>query len=111
MLAAELLAVGTSVDCDRRQGQIVAESIHLALDLLGKFAGGSHDQAVDKSVGLGHFGQQVDYGQQICGGFAGAGLRDGYEVVAVEHHRYCFFLYRGALLEVHGIKRVKQIVA
>ena len=111
MLAAELLAVGTSVDCDRRQGQIVAESIHLALDLLGKFAGRSHDQAVDKSVGLGHFGQQVDYGQQICGGFAGAGLRDGYEVVAVEHHRYCFFLYRGALLEVHGIKRVKQIVA
>ncbi len=109
LLPGECGAVGAAVDCHRGQGQIVGESFHLAVNLLGELAGGSHHDAVHRFLRFGQAVQAVDYREEVCGGLAGAGLGAGNGVVAVEDDVDSLFLNRSALLEVHGIEGVRGV--
>ncbi len=110
MLSGECGSVGSAVYGHAAYIKKIAESFKLSVYLHGKFTGGSHDYTVDGILGKLTVGKTVEYGQQICCRLAGACLCHGYEIVAFKGYWYGLLLYRGALVEAHGIECVKYIV-
>ncbi len=78
MLLGKSGSVCSAVDGHAVDRDVVGEAFHLAIDLLGEFAGGRHHDAVYIVFCFGHVGQAVDDGEQIGGGFSGASLGYGY---------------------------------
>ena len=103
-------AVVSSIDGYTGYRQEVGEALHLLVNLLCQFAGGSHDDTVDSIFGITAFGQFVQDGQHVGGGFAGTRLCYGYQVAALKDDGDGFFLYGGALFEAHGVQCVQHLV-
>ena len=111
LLLGETAAVGTAVNGERGDRQIVGEPLHLVVYLHGEFARGGHDDAVDGVRGIIAVSQPLDYGQQVSGRLAGTGLGDSHEVLALQRRRNGHGLDGGALVEVHGVKCVEYVVS
>ena len=110
LLLGEGLAVVAAVYGQAAHGDVVGEALHLLVDLSRQLVGWHHDDAFHLRVGLG-VGEEVDEREEVCGGLARARLGAGYEVVAVEDEVDALLLDRCALLEVHGIECIKDVVA
>ena len=109
-----LVVTGTivaAIDGDALYSGVVGEALQGLVNLPGQFAGGGHDEAVDRIVGvrLGH--EQVDDGQEICGGLSGAGLRDTYQVLLFENVGDALLLHGRAFVEVHVVEGIEKVVA
>ena len=111
LLLGEGLAVGAAVHGHAAHGQIVAEALHLVVDLLRQLARRRHHYAVNGIGGSPLGVKSADDGQQIGGGFARAGLGAGYEVAAFEYVGYGLLLYGCAFVEVHVVECVEHFVA
>ena len=90
--------------------QIVAEALHGLVYLLCQLACGRHDDAVDGIGGVASVVDLAQYGQQVGGGLAGAGLCHAEHVVSVQYLRDTLFLYGSASVEAHVVQCVEHVV-
>ena len=103
-------AVVAAIDRHAADGDEVGEALHGLINLLGELAGGRHNDAVDGIVGEASVAEAAEDRQQISRRLSRAGLGNADEVAPLEQRRDGLLLNGRTLLEVHRVKRVKDIV-
>ena len=90
--------------------EVIAETLHRLVDLLGQFAGGRHDDAVDGILWIVAIVEHREDGQQIGCRLTGSRLCDSQHVVAVENLWDTTFLDRGHVLEMHVVEGIEDVI-
>ena len=104
-------AVVAAIDADAGDVvEVVGETLHGLVYLLGQLAGGGHDDTVDGIAREAAVAQLREHGQQVGGCLAGARLGYADEVAPFEQRRDGLFLNGRTLCEVHVVEGVKDIV-
>ena len=95
-LAAQLRDLRIDVHAAEHAGRLVRQVLavvaHAFMDLRGQFAGGCEHQHSDRMPTVGQFAHGLGFEvlqdrQREAGGLAGAGLRGGQQIAALQHDR------------------------
>ena len=90
--------------------QIVSKALHGAVNLLGEFSRGGHNDTVDSILGITAVSQQAQYRQQICSCLARTRLCYAHYIATFQNRWDSVLLNGSRIGEVHVIKRIEDII-
>ena len=110
-LYVEAIAVITAIDGNGRDAfQIVAESLHGLVDLLSKFSGRGHHDAVYNIFRISPVIEHREYRQQIGCRLTSTRLSYTNQIVSIQYFGYTFLLYWRHFLEMHVVQCIEDII-